>query len=516
MLEALGGDRRDDPMDEAPGGERGGEWFSADRVAAGRRDVGGGDDKDDRSSTTSDGSGGGWESRGWDGEAEGRTGWEDFSEVSNSWEENDTGSTGKEALGCRAAVWWKGDSRYYLGRLDDYNREQGHHIRYDDGDHEWVDLDNERVRWGCKLPEVAKVVCNGMVGDYVVGKNVIRLKDGRRVSPSQFERVSGRAQSRKWKDSIRMEEEGSVGKSLGAWLAGYGKEAPKPPKACQATQLGHQGPPRKKNVKKRKKARRRTSSPLREVQRGAAKKRRPPCALPDAATALLKEWLIAHAMNPYPDDDDRWALHCATCLEWPPIDGWLRRARSTVWKPLLRAAFERHAGSRAQGGEGTEGPKKLKNGREMMAEFENLQNGGELMLEIENLKNGGLESLEKGGEAGESLRQSGESSSSEGRASTREMAAALSRVPGAQEELAEAMREEMGRKSGLGAVATNLALKRWMAARLFPKEEAVVPCKSGGVEIPNTGRWYDRPVAREWRPFLERVFQKPSQAKREN
>lgn len=110
-----------------------------------------------------------------------------------------------------------------------------HHIHYDDGDEEWLELSKEHVIWDAKhlqqrqrakpagcapavpateddtlaqsgnqtpnsnIPEEVSIVCNGMEAEYKVKKTTVLLKDGSEMTPTEFERVAGKGASKKWK-----------------------------------------------------------------------------------------------------------------------------------------------------------------------------------------------------------------------------------------------------------------------------------------------------------------------------
>lgn len=110
-----------------------------------------------------------------------------------------------------------------------------HHIHYDDGDEEWLELSKEHVIWDAKqvqqrhraksvgcpptrtltesdalvqsgtqapnsnVPDEVSIVCNGMEAEYKVKKTMVVLKDGSEMTPTEFERVAGKGASKKWK-----------------------------------------------------------------------------------------------------------------------------------------------------------------------------------------------------------------------------------------------------------------------------------------------------------------------------
>jgi len=54
--------------------------------------------------------------------------------------------SGTRALSWRVRVYWKDDKKYYEGMVDAY-RNGRHKIMYDDGDIEWLTLENEMIDW---------------------------------------------------------------------------------------------------------------------------------------------------------------------------------------------------------------------------------------------------------------------------------------------------------------------------------------------------------------------------------
>ena len=57
-------------------------------------------------------------------------------------------AAGGEIVGRRLSVYWDEDRKWFEGQIDDYEGELcQHHITYDDGDEEWVDLGGGGTRW---------------------------------------------------------------------------------------------------------------------------------------------------------------------------------------------------------------------------------------------------------------------------------------------------------------------------------------------------------------------------------
>lgn len=64
------------------------------------------------------------------------------------------------------------------------------------------------------VPDFLPVVCGDQLGTFDVHRMCIRLKEGgREVSPTEFERLAGKAASKKWKASIRIDKVSSSSSS---------------------------------------------------------------------------------------------------------------------------------------------------------------------------------------------------------------------------------------------------------------------------------------------------------------
>lgn len=112
-----------------------------------------------------------------------------------------------------------------------------HRLNYDDGDVELLDLAAEKVDWrpapprstpqppadglsssaaeggtpnadDKDVPATVGVVCNDKVGSFDVKGMCIVMAGGRTVSATEFERLAGKAASKKWKSSIRVDKVG--------------------------------------------------------------------------------------------------------------------------------------------------------------------------------------------------------------------------------------------------------------------------------------------------------------------
>ena len=90
--------------------------------------------------------------------------------------------------------------------------------------------EGSKSRMGLNIPKSLAVVCNGMQGTYYLDKSiVVVLKTGKTVSPTEFERLSGRATTKKWKSSIRVDKGGGTpGITMEAWLIAMGVDEERP------------------------------------------------------------------------------------------------------------------------------------------------------------------------------------------------------------------------------------------------------------------------------------------------
>ncbi|KAK9862504.1 hypothetical protein WJX84_009525 [Apatococcus fuscideae] len=68
------------------------------------------------------------------------------------------------------------------------------------------------------LPDKLAIMC-GTARGTLLTKRARILHEGMEISPTEFERVGGRATTKKWKTSVRLlEQDGQVGQTLGDWL----------------------------------------------------------------------------------------------------------------------------------------------------------------------------------------------------------------------------------------------------------------------------------------------------------
>jgi len=68
---------------------------------------------------------------------------------------------------------------------------------------------NERVlavQRAAQAPDRVRVVCNNALGTFFTQRGQVQMTGGQTVSPTEFERLAGKAASKKWKASIRIDK----------------------------------------------------------------------------------------------------------------------------------------------------------------------------------------------------------------------------------------------------------------------------------------------------------------------
>ena len=56
------------------------------------------------------------------------------------------------------------------------------------------------------IPSHLRVCCGGLRGNFDVQRALVILDGGREISPTEFERMAGKAASKKWKASVRIDK----------------------------------------------------------------------------------------------------------------------------------------------------------------------------------------------------------------------------------------------------------------------------------------------------------------------
>ena len=78
-------------------------------------------------------------------------------------------------------VWWQDDQKFYYAKVTAYKKKgDEHHLHYDDGTLEWLDLKKEKLDWGEKgapEPKPGKKGKKGK-GKSALGKDVVGKKVG--------------------------------------------------------------------------------------------------------------------------------------------------------------------------------------------------------------------------------------------------------------------------------------------------------------------------------------------------
>ncbi|GIL47093.1 hypothetical protein Vafri_4004, partial [Volvox africanus] len=80
-------------------------------------------------------------------------------------------------------------------------------------------------------PSEIPIVCNGVLGTFMTASGLVRTQGGKSISPSEFERLAGKAASKKWKVTLRViKPSGQLGPTLGEHLVELGLEEPAAPR----------------------------------------------------------------------------------------------------------------------------------------------------------------------------------------------------------------------------------------------------------------------------------------------
>lgn len=53
---------------------------------------------------------------------------------------------------------------------------------------------------------MVQIVCNAARGTFLTQRGAVLMSNGQTVSPTEFERIAGKAASKKWKASIRVDK----------------------------------------------------------------------------------------------------------------------------------------------------------------------------------------------------------------------------------------------------------------------------------------------------------------------
>lgn len=146
--------------------------------------------------------------------------------------------TGEAAVGWRVEVFWAEGDTWCKGLVEAYEEHLTRHkVHFDDGDVQWVDCSMCPVRWlkadarqeaaeerrkaaaasaeaaaealskaqaeaaerARSAPDTVDIMCNGRRAQLLVRETAVVMENGNRVSPTEFERLSGKGAAKKWK-----------------------------------------------------------------------------------------------------------------------------------------------------------------------------------------------------------------------------------------------------------------------------------------------------------------------------
>ena len=107
-------------------------------------------------------------------------------------------ATLEDDVGRRVAVWWPKEKKFYPARISAVDAKRGkHHVRYDDGDDEWIALSKRRCVWDSRADAVAaeKFAALGEEDDDIVSE--------KSEDDSETDDVDESESSRGWKSKKR-------------------------------------------------------------------------------------------------------------------------------------------------------------------------------------------------------------------------------------------------------------------------------------------------------------------------
>ena len=175
---------------------------------------------------------------------------------------------GPAAVGWRIAIWWVDDKCFYKAVVIGHSLESGKHlVWYDDDVKEELKLADEKVQWiaapgtfleptrglpgeegpaptpGGPVPDRLPIICQGLHGTFLIKEVEVLLDDGTKIAPNKFEKMAGKTQTKKWKNSLRIrKKDGSPGQTLGDWLIEQGLDTPKQSTKVAGHRWGPTGP----------------------------------------------------------------------------------------------------------------------------------------------------------------------------------------------------------------------------------------------------------------------------------
>lgn len=146
--------------------------------------------------------------------------------------------SGVTSVGWRVEVFWEEGDMWCKGVVEAFEENLNRYkIHFDDGDMQWVDSSMCPLRWltpdarqeaseersrvseraartaaealtkaqaeaaqrAQNAPDVVDIICNGRRAQLLVRETAVIMENGNRVSPTEFERISGKGAAKKWK-----------------------------------------------------------------------------------------------------------------------------------------------------------------------------------------------------------------------------------------------------------------------------------------------------------------------------
>lgn len=145
---------------------------------------------------------------------------------------------GAMSIGWRVEVFWEESETWFKGVVDSYDTSvERHRVVFDDGEHQWVDFSLYPVKWlkadareeaavarhehtskaraladealakaqaeaaerAQNAPDQVRIVCNNHYAELLVRQTTVITHSGQHLSPTEFERMSGKGAAKKWK-----------------------------------------------------------------------------------------------------------------------------------------------------------------------------------------------------------------------------------------------------------------------------------------------------------------------------
>lgn len=145
---------------------------------------------------------------------------------------------GHLSMGWRVEVFWEESQTWFKGVVESYDKNvERHRVVFDDGEQQWVDFSLYPVKWwkpdareeaavarqehtakaraladealakaqaeaaerAQNAPDQVRIVCNNHYAQLLVRQTTVITDSGQRLSPTEFERMSGKGAAKKWK-----------------------------------------------------------------------------------------------------------------------------------------------------------------------------------------------------------------------------------------------------------------------------------------------------------------------------